>query len=166
MESRSSTAKNLWLYRPRSQGKTTTTILLNECSDIKWFLKTLWYTHRSVSSSIIRESSSYSRWGYRDPHSDNTRVRDLGTQGPKGDAFIKSLPSGLSKPCATGSRKSIGAGGWGMEGWGRWRTTKGSNRVGPHLNSQQLWQRAWGLPGSAPDGALELKGNVIACTHP
>ena len=40
------------------------------------------------------------------------------------------------------------------------------NRAGKRVNTRSLRQQAQGLQGSAPDGVLELKGEVDACPTP
>lgn len=78
---------------------------------IKWLLRVLCYTHRSVPcSTIIKEASPSGMWEQKQrpiarPYAG---VRGLGTLSPKGSVSIKSLPSECREPRGRGGRKSQG----------------------------------------------------------
>lgn len=61
---------------------------------------TFCYTHRSVTSAIIKETSPCSRW---------RKNRDLGSLSPKWNINIKFIPSGLRESCGRGGGKNVRA---------------------------------------------------------
>jgi hypothetical protein len=86
------------------------------------------------------------------------RARDIGIFSPKRVVSIKSLPSGCRKLCRRGGNNYKNPKGW--------ETPK--NQSLPNttvmtyicMTSQRMWQYAWSLHRSKPDGVSTLRQEV------
>ena len=95
---------------------------------------------------------------HREPSLDHMqRVRDFEILSLKRHVSIKSLPSELREPCRRGGRKSARVRGNGEH---KGKESFYINRMDELRNPQKLRQRAQVLHRSAPDGVLELKGEL------